>query len=301
MAHLVDIFYGHVDQVFENSRRQPLNMVRRQRSGRRNARAESSMSESLLSPVSQKQGRGQNQLAVPRRIIGKRVINGDSNGGSLASSVETINSAESWANVGQAELMLTRAAPGLTGSGNIPLQQGQLAQMGAGVVTTPCDPRQSRHQDFPITPSPVTPRTPANPQGGFGFYGNGVVNPSQPAQVADFRHGRQDLVDSGIEMVNHCPPAQGLNGLNKIPRVDIRGVFGAPSQMQQQRTAEMNFGGPLAQNLTYQQQPGHPELVSPDDAQMVMGEMYASNFEWGMNGGGMDLFQQPYQGGPSSF
>ncbi|KAK3950575.1 hypothetical protein QBC32DRAFT_11370 [Pseudoneurospora amorphoporcata] len=301
VGQLVDLFYGHIDQVFENSRRQPLTMVHRQRSGRRNARAESSISESPISPVSQKQGRGQSQLAVPRPIVNKRVTNGDSNGGSLASSLETINSAESWANVGQAELMVTRAPPGLTGSGNIPLHQGQFAQTGVGVVASPLGPRQSRQNDLPATPSPVTPRTPINAQVVFGVYGNGVVNLSQPAQVPGFPHSRQDVVDSGIEMVNHCPPAQGMNGLNNIHRADARGMFGPSSQPQQHRPAEMGFGVPLPQHLAYQQQWGHMEVVSPDDSQMVMGEMYASDFDWGLNGGGMDLLRQQYQGGSSDF
>ena len=292
MVQLVDIFYGHVGQVFQNSRRQPMNLVRRWKSGKRNPKAENPNPASLISPAMQRQGRGQDQLTVPRPIVKKQATTGDGYGGSLASSLETINSAKSWANVGQAELMATRAtratraAPGLTDSGNVQSGQVQFAQTGAGVIASPLGLRQDRQPDFFATRSPVNPRTPVSLQAGFDVYGNGVGNSNQPAQVTAFHHGRQDLVDPGIEMVNHCPPAQGMNGLNNIHRVNIGGVFG-PS--------------PQPQHSAYQQQPGHMALANPDDAQMAMREMYASNFDWGLNSSGVDLFQQQYQGGHSTF
>ncbi|CCC10886.1 hypothetical protein SMACR_04117 [Sordaria macrospora] len=292
MEQLADIFYGHVGQVFQNSRRQPMNLVRRWKSGKRNPKAENPNPASLISPAMQRQGRGQDQLTVPRPIVKKQATTGDGYGGSLASSLETINSAKSWANVGQAELMATRAtratraAPGLTGSGNVQSGQVQFAQTGAGVIASPLGLRQDRQPDFFATRSPVNPRTPVSLQAGFDVYGNGVGNSNQPAQVTAFHHGRQDLVDPGIEMVNHCPPAQGMNGLNNIHRVNIGGVFGS---------------SPQPQHSAYQQQPGHMALANPDDAQMPMREMYASNFDWGLNSSGVDLLQQQYQGGHSTF
>lgn len=300
MEQLVDIFYGHIGQVFENSRRQPMNMSRRQRVGKRTPRVEPLNLASPISPVTQKPARRLGQLAVPRQIVRKRLINGDSNGGSLASSLETINSAESWANVGQAE-MVTRAAPGMNSSGSVQSRQEQVAQTGVGVGESPSSFRQARQHDLFVTPSPVTPRTPINPQVGFGAYGNEVANLSQPAQATQFHHGRQDLVNSGIERANYCRPTQGMNGLSDIHGAEARGIFAPSPQPQQHRPAEMNFGGPLPRHLAaYQQQPEHMELASPDDAQMIMGGMYASAFDWDLNGGGMDLFPQQCQGGPSN-
>ncbi|KAL0470403.1 hypothetical protein QR685DRAFT_571524 [Neurospora intermedia] len=270
VEQLVDIFYSHIGQVFDNSRRQPMNTSRRQRVGKRIPRVEPSNSASPISPMTQKPARRLGQLAVPRQIVRKRLINGDSNGGSLASSLETINSAESWANVGQAE-MVTRAAPGMDSSGSVQSRQAQVAQTGVGVGVSPSSFRQAQQHDLFVTPSPVTPPTPINPQVGFGAYGNEVVNLSQPAQATRFHHGRQDLVDLGIEMVNHCRPTQDMNGLSDNHRAEARGMIGPSPQPQQHKPAEMNFGGPLPQHLAYQQQPGHMELASPDDAQMIMG------------------------------
>lgn len=299
VEQLVGIFYGHIGQVFQNSRHQSRNLVRRWRSGRRNPRAENSQAASPISPVTQKQGRIHDQLAIPRPIVKKRAINSDSNGCSLASSLETINSAESWANVGQAELIATRSTPGSAGSGNAQPRLGQVAQMGVGMMASPLSLRQGRQHDLLATPSPVTPQTPINPQAKFGAHGNGFVNLNQPAQVSEFHQSRQDLVDSGIEMVNHCPPAQGMNGLASIHRADSRVIFGPSPQPQQHRPAEMDFGGPLPQQVAYQQQPGHMELAQSDHPQTALGEAYG--FGWNWTNDEMSLFQQQYQGGPSSF
>lgn len=299
VEQLVDIFYGHIGQVFQNSRCQSRNLVRRWRSGRRNPRAENSHLGSTISPATQKQDRRHDQLAVPRPIVKKRVINGESNGGSLASSLETVDSVESWANVDQAELMATRSTPSLTGSGNVQSRQGRIAQTGVGVVASPLSLRQGRQHDFLATPSPVTPQTPTNPQANFGAHSNGFVNLNQPVQASKFHHNRQDLVDSGIEMVNHCPPVQGVNGLDNIHRADSRVIFGPSPQPQQHRPVEMNFGGPLPQQVTYQQQLRHMELAQPDHPQTAVGEAYG--FGWNWTSDEMNLFQQQYQGRPSSF
>ncbi|KAK3392548.1 hypothetical protein B0T20DRAFT_361272 [Sordaria brevicollis] len=283
VEQLVNIFDGHIKQVLQNSRRQSRNLVRRWRSGRRNPRAEILQAASPISPVAQTQGRRHDQLAVPRPIVKKRVINGDSNGNSLASSLETINSAESWANVGQAELMVTRSALSSAGLGNVQPRQGQVAQTGIGtsMIASPLSLRQGRQHDLLATPSPVTPRTPINPQGEFGTHGNGSIRLNQPAQVSDFHHNGQNLVDSGIEMVNHCPPVQGMNALTNIHGANSRAFFGPSPQPQQHRPAQMNFGGPLPQQVAaYQQQPEHMELAQPGLPQTVIREGYDFGWNW---------------------